>query len=430
MRLGWLYFGVMAVLAAPGRFTSVFLQAHGLSLSKVGILLAIQPICDLIATPFFCNYSDIHNNREETAMLLAIFSLFFFCCQIIALPGLDLIKGNQLFLFFLAVRVLYGLVAAPAYALMNGTILLALKLRHGHKGHELMGHERLFGAVSWALVSLGIGLLLDIFSSSMIVVYVFSVVCTFSYVLCINAYVRNSKQSREENECSLLAVEENDDGNSLNLAECPSQRVTAVHFVKQLFSSDGLATSFFFNLIFWEAAGMTLVTNLLFLFMQDELQSSNLQCGISVIITVMFEFPLFAKSPELLSSFGTSGLAKLGASCFVLRAVMYSVAPNAWFVLLAEPLHGVTFALFCTASTAFISDRVPRELEATGQSMISVVTSLGRILGTVCGGYVMETYGSHLLYAGASIMVAIAIIAFHIVDCRSNRRCSPNLDYI
>ncbi|KAI0562587.1 hypothetical protein FGB62_58g145 [Gracilaria domingensis] len=165
--------------------------------------------------------------------------------------------------------------------------------------------------------------------------------------------------------------------------------------------------------------------------MKDELGSSNVLCGISVVITVVFEFPIFAKAPELLASLGAPVLAKLGALSYVIRAVMYALAPNAWFILLAEPLHGVTFALFYTASIAFISDRVPPELEATGQSMIAMVAALGRILGTSCGGYVIEAYGSHVLYAGASVLVSISIIAFHIAQVCSDRRCSsPNPEYV
>lgn len=421
-----MFFFSLAVQAAPGRFTPIFLRSHGLSESQIGFLLAFPIVFSLISTPLICSWADRHKAREFTALTTQALFTVFFLFQIIALPGLSLIRADKVFSFFLVVRILQVLFFNPAYALLISIVLSRLKLLYGHKGHELLGRYRLWGAVSWAAVSLSLGAMLDTFSSML------SVYLLFGGFSCLYLYCLMMFASRSElpNENSAISVEEKQDGadDQTEAIELDSTAYSPFFVIQHLLNSGGISTVLFFNLVFWESAGMSIIENLVFLFFKDELNASNVLCGATVLITVVFEIPIFARAPSLLSSLGAPALAKIGALGYVIRTAGYVLVPHVWFVLLMEPLHGVTFGTFHTASVAYISERVPTQLESSGQALVSVVSALGRIIGTVCGGYMMELYGSSKLFGSSSVLVSLAIILFHLSEKHSYQKMEPALE--
>ena len=131
--------------------------------------------------------------------------------------------------------------------------------------------------------------------------------------------------------------------------------------------------------------------------------------------------PVFSNAPELLAKYGPSRIVILGAISFVIRGVGYVLAPNAYFVLLVEPLHGVTFATYKAAGVSFVASRTPERYTAIGQSMLTVVEELGRTVGTSFGGYVMKTFGSKTLYGGAAALVFAATMLFAWVSEQSGK---------
>merc|ERR1711972_1104749 len=91
-----------------------------------------------------------------------------------------------------------------------------------------------------------------------------------------------------------------------------------------------------------------------------------------VVVTVIFELPIFAYAKPLLLCLGNRNMILLGQAAWVARALFYWKMSVAWSVLLIEPLHGVTFALVWTAATQHVADpNVSGEgLEASAQGLL------------------------------------------------------------
>jgi MFS_1 like family len=79
--------------------------------------------------------------------------------------------------------------------------------------------------------------------------------------------------------------------------------------------------------------------------------------GWTVVLTVLFEIPVFAIADQLLERCGSTPLLLLSMLCYVLRVVGYSLIPNGHVVyaLFLEPLHGVTYACSQTAVVDFVA---------------------------------------------------------------------------
>lgn len=97
--------------------------------------------------------------------------------------------------------------------------------------------------------------------------------------------------------------------------------------------------SFFANITVL-GTGFAMVEGMLFLLLQ-EMKASTLLCGLSVVVTVTFELPIFAKAQLLLDRFGTKRLVLLAQGAWVLRAGFYASMSEPWMVLLVEPQHAL-----------------------------------------------------------------------------------------
>jgi len=163
---------------------------------------------------------------------------------------------------------------------------------------------------------------------------------------------------------------------------------------------------FFVNMVAI-GAGFSMVEGMLFLLLK-ELQASTMLCGLSVVVTVIFELPIFGHAQFFLQKLGAHKMILLGQFAWVVRAFFYANMSQAWTVLLIEPLHGVTFALVWTASTQYVADPAisGQGLEASAQGLLNVCfMGIGPILGLSIGGFLFEHLGSHAVYGVFAVVI-------------------------
>ena len=427
MRAAWLFVTYLALRSFPGRFCSVFFQEHHLDQSQIGIIIAAPSLLSLAFSPICCGIADHFRAHELTTIVLFVISILSFLSQIPALPSLHLFSDSTRYYFLLAINVVYGVTSKAVDPLMTTIVLSQLARKYGERGYERYGKEYMFGVISSAVFHLTLGALLDVTHKQLWVVHAGIFGFGLVFFITLLAFTRSEKRAKQQEHgiderTSLISEEEcRESTPQVENSGKGSEEISVLSAIKQILFGGDISTIFFFNLVFWLAGGMSLVENLLFLFFENDLGASNLICGISVVIQVMFEMPVFSNAPELLAKHGPSRIVILGAISFVIRGVGYVLAPNAYFALLVEPLHGVTFATYKAASVSFVASRTPERYTAIGQSMLTVVEELGRTVGTSFGGYVMKTFGSKTLYGGAAALVFAATMLFAWVSEQSGK---------
>lgn len=177
--------------------------------------------------------------------------------------------------------------------------------------------------------------------------------------------------------------------------------------------SCSLAT--FFLYVFTAGICTSFVESLIFIFFEEDLNASKFLLGVSVVVTVSFEIPLFAFTAWWKERLDSEGMIFIATGAYVIRVLTYTAIPSnmPWLLLLAEPMHGVTFALNKTAFVLFIVDRVPGKLQATGQNLMGVFSTLGTATGAGMGGYILSKYGANALYRfGGALMIFIWFLHF------------------
>lgn len=85
-------------------------------------------------------------------------------------------------------------------------------------------------------------------------------------------------------------------------------------------------------------------------------------------------------------------------------------------ILSLETLHGIKFALFHVAAIAFVADKTPIELEATGQYLVVGLERLGRFIFMAIGGFILQNWGGSYMYAVASAFVLLSLSSYLLVE--------------
>lgn len=179
---------------------------------------------------------------------------------------------------------------------------------------------------------------------------------------------------------------------------------------------------FFLNLFFINI-GTNVVEGLVFMFFQNDLGASSSVLGWSVVVTVIFEIPLMYWAPQLLKRFETGTLIVVAELSYSIRTLVYTIiGANTWLLLLVEPLHGVTYSLLATSTTEHVASVISPGLQTSAQSLPGVIAGVASIVGNAGGGWIMENYGSSVLYRTTSGMVFCSTLLFLCFSAYSKSR--------
>ena len=464
--------------------------------------------CSIPASALFGYLADylVHHHfrygRELIIILLMVTTTLLFLLQLVPeTPSLSSSWSvHTILAFTFVLRVLNSVFKSPITSIVDGTAVVQIdnilvSLRQDIKEKESSsstcagnstisyGTERLYGAISWAVVSLGMGLLIDSYSTSIMYSLTIVTMVPLFLTLAYNAYfiqhhasyrtklshhekdddlVLNNtiEEGRVEGEVEIDEVEEggnerksllepfdkndnddnddddDDDDNVLSpLKTAPALPRATARTPFQLLPK--LLYNFFASYengafiisITILSIGMSIVENLLFIFFKQSLHASSFLCGLTVVVTVIFEIPIFQFSAQLLHKFGRNGLLIISMIAYGTRVIGYTIVPNGndivsffpcihsflisilgWYVLLLEPLHGVTYGCSTIAAIEFASSVSPPGLESTSQTLMGIFRyGVGYAIGNAAGGYVEEVYGPNWLYRSAGVIILFTL---------------------
>ena len=127
---------------------------------------------------------------------------------------------------------------------------------------------------------------------------------------------------------------------------------STINRLVKIFTADRWTrTISFYFFVFCLSIGTSLVERLIFLYFSEDLGASNFLCGLSVLITVAFEIPLFYYSKYIMNRVSLHNMNVIAALAYCVRVVTYTLinSDSQWLLLLRN---------HCTVSLHFTSYRV------------------------------------------------------------------------
>lgn len=438
-----LYFSIFIWISITGgRFLAPFLEDAGnMTATTIGGLLALQKGISVLASSPCAIFADWVEERHPGlgrryvlggGVLLGTICFWSNACQRL-FPAITVFQSLA---WFSLLRILHAVSVSLVFPVLDGICVDYLK-RHGTPNDY--GKERLFGAISWAITNLVIGPALDHYQDFAFL-YPAAAVATLLVFLTLKLYhpsfdrevehdgVSNNTKYHRGVKRRTSDLQPNDIDGHFDSNENKNQRCTSpatstttttsrqnrgfLHTCSQ-FGTNCYSITFLIALVTL-AAGQAIVNDLVFLFFED-LGSTFTLMSLTVVMTVAFEIPIFHVAPTLMEILSSSGLVFLASASYVVRVLGYTFVPTGrtWWVLLLEPLHGVTYACSQTAAVDFAAKLIPESgREATGQGLLQFFTGVGSVLGLMLGGWMDDAYGPRWMYRVSAIFVSIGSCIF------------------
>ena len=105
----------------------------------------------------------------------------------------------------------------------------------------------------------------------------------------------------------------------------------------------------------------------------QNLGASQLLLGLSLIMGCIPEIVVMFVMTYIIKLLGEHICLYLACVAFACRFMGYSFLRNPWFVMLVEPLHGLTFGVMYGAATAYGSRLTPEGMHGTMQAMLTTL---------------------------------------------------------
>lgn len=357
----FLYFGALGVTLP---FFPAYLKSFSLSVSEIGVLLALPPLLSLFAPPFWGHLADWTGRSD---LVLNVVSLGAGVCF-------------SLLLF--AHRFGPLLLVIGAYALFNSSItplIDSLTLQRIALSGGSFARVRLFGSIGFVLSSSLFGISVASIGRATVIAPLCLMAGYFAWSLGIRARSASPYSPGPLSGLRLLA----DRDLAIFLAAASLHWIACAPF-HGTFSIHAQALRLPPAVIGF-AAGL----------------------GVLAETTFMYFYPRFA--PRITARH-LLFLAFFGSS---VRWIGMALVDRSVFIILLSLLHGLTFGAFYVASVAFVSSRAPAQLRASGQALFASATfGIGGLIGYVSSGIGYDLLGGHRLFAAAGVvdLLAAAII--------------------
>ena len=123
--------------------------------------------------------------------------------------------------------------------------------------------------------------------------------------------------------------------------------------------------------------------------------------------------PYLLLSDRLFDRFGAGKLMCVSALALTLRWLLVATAKSVPVLMLSQALHGWGFIVMTVSMAKHITRNVPKELQASGQMLLAVVSfGLARAFGNLGGGLLAHAFGQQNVFYLTSAVCALAFLIF------------------
>lgn len=370
-RLGLLYFFFFGALGSLLPFMSLIFSEQGLSPAKIGLLMMLLPASNLVIPPVWGMLADSRSAHIPALVLALVGTAAFTVCLI----------PSWSFGALALLMVGFSIFRAPVTALLDA-------ITHAHLTGRLeeFGLIRLWGSVGFLFTSGLFGFLRDTLTPS-------SPLLGTALFLLLGAIC------------------------ALRVPPPPASPVnrSAAGAIRAL-KRPGIGL-FFVTVAIYYCSHATfdafVSLHLRSLGFSDTFIGAMWSFGVAVEVALMTVAPAILRrlSPER-----TLILASLAAA---LRWAILSGAETPFWVLLQQPLHGLTFGLWYLACAGWVQSRAPHDLRATFQSLLISFMGAGMLVGYGVGGSILEHRGGSALYQGAALGSLCAALLYQHLKAQS-----------
>ncbi len=344
----FLYFGILGIYLPYFNLYCYHLEFSGL---QIGVLSALRTFSTALMPMVWGMLADKYNIRRPIFIACIIASTIIWSFYLLTTD----------FKLMLIITALYGIFYAPIISFLESFSMDLL----GNRKSDY-GHLRVWGSLSFILVVLGVGRLIDIYSAAIILILILGGAIAKSVISF--AIPRVPAQKREKSFSASAKM-------FLN-----RRAITFLFCAFLMLVSHGTYYGFFSIHL-------------------EQLGYGGAFIGFAWALASISEISIMLGSARIFSRFAYENVLIFSFIIAALRWTVLAGAESAGLILITQLLHAFTYGSFHIASILYIDKLAPPEAKTLGQALNNAATyGLGIMVGFFVSGYLFEIIGAPNLF--------------------------------
>ncbi len=357
----FLYFGVLGIFLP---FFNLYCYHLGFSGFRIGILSAVRSVALVLFPLIWGALADRLNARRP------IYILSCFCSALIWMLYLFTVD----FWPMLAITIFYGMFFSPIISFLEAFTMDILG-----KEKKSYGRIRVWGSISFIVVVLALGKIIDLYSVEMIVVLILAGSLMLSVISTQIPGIQIAKKKRLPRGAKSLL-----DRHVLVFLFCAFLMLV----------SHGAYYGFFSIHLENLGFGSTFI-------------------GLTWALASAAEILVMLRSDQIFNRFSIKAVLIFSFMVAALRWFILFFVQSAAAILLSQVLHAVTYGTFHIASILYIDRLAPDKTKTLGQAVNNATSyGLGLMVGFFFNGYLYEITGSFALFMVSSLIALCGGLIF------------------
>ena len=142
----------------------------------------------------------------------------------------------------------------------------------------------------------------------------------------------------------------------------------------------------------------------------EDLGGSTALIGAAFAISAASELPVIAFGGRLIARFGPVRLIAISLVVYTIRFALLSLITAPVWILPAQLLHGMSFAIYLIASVTLAYRLTGPAQAATAQALLTAMSfGFGAITGSLVGGALLDAVGTEGLFRGGAVMMLVTL---------------------
>lgn len=374
-------------------FSTVLLLAKGFSSSQIGVTVALGNILGVILQPVFAGIADSSKRislQKLTALLSAVTAFFFV-------------------LVYLLPNIFFGIAACflltDTFLQVTQPLVNSVSIYYVNHGISVdFGIARGVGSISYAATSSALGYLIERKSANVIIL-----IGLLFLALIVFALLSMPVLKAENSACH--AASEISAGTTVNESLwhffTRYKRFTvALLGVTLLFTFHNMTNNYLIQIV-------------------QSLGGNSANMGTALSIAAICELPTMLIFSKLLKYFRSNQLLILSGFFFAVKAITYLLAGTVTQFYLAQVFQMGAFALYIPASVYYVNETMESADKFKGQAVMTATNTLGGVIGSLLGGFLLDYAGiTPLLITGFILAAGGAVLL--LFSCSTRKKHTLN----
>lgn len=366
-------FSYWAAAMGAASFATTYLLGRGLDAGLIGFLLAFSGILAFLTNPVLAAYADRSKKYILPQLMLVLSALCVLCFSLQLLPGLPVLAAGILYVL--------GLWASDAIV----PLLNALNVACDEGGYPInFGAARGIGSIASATSALVLGYIIAKWGNTWM--FVFLVFFRIISMVAIAGFPRLEKQF------------------SSSGAADESCGIGTFFLRYKWFCLSLLGIAFL---------GMFhAMTETYLIVIMERLGGDSSNVGTALFISSISGAPVIFFYSFIRKRFKNETLLKISALTFLLKSILFCLAPAIGFVYMLEVLQTTSYGFLSPTQVFYAGSRVRPADMVKGQAFIATAYTLGCSGGNFVGGQLVNISVDAMLFAGVAMALGATVLLF------------------